>query len=134
MYFRETITGWENRLQSSQENNTSGSHIDNGCYKWKLLDSKTETNNKERNQNLLWMQKIPYHTTKRHSSIRKSYRNQTFSSKRYKFCTSNHVLQQEWRWEKGIRLFTWSLLGATHLELLPNQTTDEFIRALKRFN
>ena len=102
MYFRETIIGWENRLQSSQENNTSGSHIDNGCYQWKLLDSKTETNNKERNQNLLWMQKIPYHTTKRHSSIRKSYRNQTFSSKRYKFCTSNHVSQQEWRWEKGI--------------------------------
>ena len=80
---------------SSQENNAWGSHIDNGCYQGKLLDSKTETNSKESNQKLFWMKKIPCQTfqyaTTRHYSIRNNYKNKTFSSNWYRFYRSIHV-------------------------------------------
>ena len=102
----EIITSWENHLQSPRESNTWGSHIDNGCYQGKLLDSKTGKNTKESNQNLFWMQKIPYltfhYTTTRHSSIRQTHWNKIFSSNWYTFCWCNHVSQQKQKWEKGI--------------------------------
>ena len=60
IYFIEIITLWEKHLQSSQEINAWGIHIDNGCYQGKLLNTQTATNSKESNQKMFQIQKIPY--------------------------------------------------------------------------
>ena len=117
-------------MRSSQENNAWGSHINNVCYQGKLLDSYIETNSKESNQKLFWMQKILCHTfrytTTRHFSIR--------TTGTRPFQVSPIMYRSTKRGEKKayILLFTCSLTRAIHLKLLPYETADEFIRALKR--
>ena len=137
-YSTKIITSSENHLSCCHENNAWGNHIDNDCYHGKLLVPKLQQIAKRVIRKCFecqWFHPKPF--TRQQKSILPSDRATVIRP--FQLIDTHFagliMYYNKKRGEKKthILLSTCSLIRTVHVELLPDQTTDEFITALKRW-
>ena len=104
-----------------------------------ILGAAAKTAHKESYQRMLWVQEIPSYRLLKPTSWKFANRQEggisPFRSSWPGLCRTDRVYKLKTKKEGKAYslLFACSLTRAVHLELLPNQTDEEFTKHLRRF-